>query len=171
MMIAHRPSHRPSRPAGLRAGARGFTMAEVLVAIGVLSVAFLGIITVILVGQADISQSGHDTLAAAAAQSLAENLRNQPQDDLPQYNGMATADKTQCPGNAGPPPDKVNKLCTDWIDQFTQTFPQGSGTVSVVLTANPTTNITLYQITITVSWAEVVAGSTRRLTVVMGRSA
>ncbi len=170
-MIAQRPLHRTSRPVCPRAGARGFTLAEVLVAIGVLSVAFLGIITVFMVGQADISQSGRDTLAAAAAQSLAENLRNQPQDDLPQYHGMTTDDKTLCPGNAGPPQDKVNKLCTDWVDQVTQALPQGRGTVSVVLTTNPTTNITLYQITINVSWTEAAGGTTRTLTVIAGRSA
>ncbi len=143
----------------------GFTMVEVLIAAGVLTVAFLGMITVLLTGHGDISQSGRDTSASAAVQSLAENMRNQPATDWSTLDGMTTDDPNNCPGAQG---SRLNTLCVNWINVVTQ-LPQGRGTVGVVATANPTTGITMRTATITVAWAEAGRGS-RQLSLVVGRS-
>jgi Tfp pilus assembly protein PilV len=143
----------------------GFTMAEVLVAIGVLTAALLGMITVFLASHSDISQGGRDTAATAAALSLAENMRNQPPPDLSLLDGMNTDDPSLCPGAPG---SRLNTLCTDWIAQVAQ-LPEGRGTVAVTQTPNPVTGITLRQMTITVTWNEASRGG-RQLTLVAGRS-
>jgi len=155
----------PSRPAFRAAGHAGFTMVEVLVAVGVLTVALLGMITVFLASHGDISQGGRDTAATAVALSLAENMRNQPPVDLSLLDGMTTDDSALCPGAPG---SRLNTLCTDWIAQVAQ-LPEGRGTVAVTQTPNPTTGITLRQMTITVAWAEAGRGG-RQLTLVAGRS-
>lgn len=160
------PGHTPSvRPGPCAAGHTGFTMVEVLVGVGVLTVALLGMITVFLASHGDISQGGRDTAATAAALSLAENMRNQPPPDLSLLDGMNTDDPALCPGA---PNSRLNTLCTDWITQVAQ-LPEGRGTVGVTQTPNPTTGITLRQMTITVTWSEAGRGG-RQLTLVAGRS-
>ncbi len=145
--------------------APGFTMVETLVAVGVLTVAFLGMITVLMTGHTDISQSGRDTAAAAAAVTLAENMWNQPATDWQLLDGMTTDDPTLCPGGAG---TRLNTLCTDWIAEVSQ-LPQGRGTLSVVPTPNPVTGITMRQATIRVAWTEATRGG-RQVTLTVGRS-
>jgi uncharacterized protein (TIGR02598 family) len=140
-------------------------MAEVMVAVGVLTVAFLGLITVLGTGHSDISRSGRDTAAAVAIQSLVENMQNQPPTELQQLDGMTTEDPTYCPGTSG---SRVHTLCTDWIGQVTQ-LPQGRGTITVAQIPNPTTGIMLRRITITVNWTEATKGA-RSFTMVVGRS-
>jgi len=143
----------------------GFTMAEVMVAVGVLTVAFLGMITVLMAGHSDISQSGRDTSAAVAAQSLVENMRNQPATDLQQLDGMTTENATYCPGTTN---SRIQTLCTDWIGQVSQ-LPEGRGTVTVAQIPNPGTGIMLRRITITVNWTEASKGA-RAFPMVVGRS-
>lgn len=145
----------------------GFTMVEILVALGILTVAFMGLITVLLTGHTDISQSGRDTTAAVAVQSLAENMWNQPAPDWILLNGMSTASPTVCPGAAG---SRLNTLCTDWTGQV-GLLPQGRGTVAVTATPNAVTGITLWVATITVTWTEAAQRGRRTLTLVVGRSA
>ncbi len=164
MTMPLRTSSMPAPADRRRAKTPGFTMVEVLVAVGVLTVAFLGIITVFLAGYGDISQSGRDTLAAVAAQSLIEDIRNRPQADIPSLGGVDTASPTPCPLN----PPALNTLCTDWVSQVSQ-LPAGRGTVAVTQTPNPGTGITMYRVAITVSWDEAGRGA-RQLTVVAGRS-
>lgn len=160
-----RPSPMAPRRTPAAAGMPAFTLAEVVVALGVLLVAFLGIITVFRVGHGDITESGRDTAASVVVQSLVESLQNQPAANLPLLNGIDTADPAFCPGAAG---SRVNTLCTDWIAQVAR-LPQGRGTVTVAQVPNPTTGIILNQITISLSWAEVGRGS-RQFTVVTARS-
>ena len=148
-------------------GRPGFTMVEILVALGILTVAFLGLISVLMTGHTDISESGRDMAAAVAVQSLAENMWNQPAPDWILLNGMTTANPTVCPGAAG---SRLNTLCTDWIGQV-GLLPQGRGTVAVIATPNPTTGITLWQATITVTWTEATQKGQRNLRLVVGRSA
>lgn len=155
------PRRRGPRPATTP----GFTMGEVMVAVGVLTVAFLGMITVLMTGHTDISQSGRDTAAAVAVQSLVENTRNQPATDLPQLDGMTTDNAANCPGAAG---SRIQTLCADWIGQVAQ-LPEGRGTVTVAQIPNPATGIMLRRITITVNWTEASKGA-RAFTMVVGRS-
>ena len=145
-------------------GRAGFTVVEVLLALGILTVAFLGLISVLMTGHTDISQSGRDTAASVAAQSLAENMRNQPATDWQQLNGMTTANAAQCPGSVG---TRLNTLCTEWIAQVTL-LPRGRGTVAV--TATPGNGSTLWTATITVTWTEATRRGVRQLALVVGRS-
>ncbi len=155
----------PRRP---RAGWPGFTLVEILVAVGVLMVAFLGVITVYLVGYGDISESGRDTAAAVLAQSLVEGMRNQPAALLTGLDGVDTANATPCPAN----PPRINALCTNWVAQvqgtppFPLVLPGGQGRIAVAAIPNA---ITLNRITITLTWTEPGRGG-RQLTVVAGRS-
>ncbi len=134
-------------------------------AVGVLTVAFMGLITVLMTGHGDISQSGRDTSAAVAVQSLVENMRNQPATELQQLDGMTTDDPSYCPGTVG---SRVQTLCTDWIGQVSQ-LPEGRGAVTVTQIPNPATGIMLRRITITVNWTEATKGA-RSFTMVVGRS-
>ena len=140
-------------------------MGEVMVAMSVLTVAFLGMITVLMAGHTDISQSGRDTAAAVAAQSLVENMRNQPATDMQQLDGMTTDDAANCPGPVG---NRIYILCSDWIAQVSQ-LPEGRGTVTVAQIPNPATGIMLRRITVTVNWTEASKGA-RTFTMVVGRS-
>ncbi len=156
----------PSTHPGLRpAGMAGFTLVEALVAVGVLTVAFLGVITVFLASHSDISQSGRDTTATAVALSLAENMRNQPPVDLSLLDGMTTDNPNFCPGAPG---SRINTLCTDWIAQVSQ-LPEGRGTVAVTQIPNPDTGIMLRRINITLNWTEAGRGG-RQLALVVARS-
>ncbi len=147
-----------------RAGRPGFTLVEVLVAVGVVLVAFLGVITVYLVGYGDITEGGLDTAGAVAAQSLVERIRNQPFANMPLLNGMDTSNTGACPGVTGSP---INTLCLNWAAQVAQ-LPQGQGTVTVVPVVGPS-GVT-QQIRINVSWVEAARGGRRQLTVVAGRT-
>ncbi len=150
---------------GRRPGGPGFTLAEILVAVGVLLVAFLGVITVYMVGYRDITEGGTDTAAAVAAQTLAESLRNQPQANLPLLDGMDTSNTAGCPGAPG---SRINNLCLTWATQVVL-LPEGRGVVNVVPTINPNTGVLFNQIIINLTWTEPNAGG-RRLVVVAGRS-
>jgi hypothetical protein len=135
------------------------------VSVGVLLVAFLGVITVYMVGYGDISEGGKDTIAAMAAQTLAENIRNQPQASLTQLNGIDTTNPGGCPGAAG---SRINTLCLNWAAQVSQ-LPEGRGTVAVNQIPNGTTGVLFFQIIINLTWTEPTRGL-RQLTVVAGRS-
>jgi len=166
MSGAARSSSSPIRPRAPRAGRTGFTLAEVLVSVGVLLVSFLGVITVYLVGYGDISEGGKDTIAAMAAQTLAENIRNQPQATILQLNGMDSGNPGGCPGATG---SRINTLCLNWATQVAQ-LPEGRGTVAVTETINPNDpNVKFYQVIINLAWTEPTRGL-RQLTVVAGRS-
>lgn len=161
-----RPFSTRQRPGRARGLTPGFTLVEVLVAMSVVMVGLLGITGIFFSGHFNISQSGRDTAAVVVAQSLAENMRNQPQAELPQLNGMNTDDPANCPGAPG---SRVNLLCADWISQV-QVLPEGRGTVAVTQTPNPTTGIMLNRITVTVTWTEASRGGQRQLSLVLGRS-
>jgi hypothetical protein len=139
------------------------------VAVGVLLVAFLGVITVYMVGYSDIKEGGTDTAAAIAAQTLVERLRNLPSGPaLPAIllgvNGMDTANTAACPGA---PASRINNLCLAWAAQVNQ-LPQGQGVVTVLRVPNPS-QPDFFRITITVAWTEPTRGR-RLLSVVAGRS-
>lgn len=153
----------PFRRRAPRAGGPGFTLAEVLVSVGVLLVAFMGVITVYLVGYGDISEGGKDTIAAMAAQTLAENIRNQPQNNLQQLDGIDSTNPGGCPGTAG---SRINTLCLNWAAQVAQ-LPEGRGRVTVTRTLNG--NVSFFQVNINLTWTEPTRGL-RQLTVVAGRS-
>lgn len=139
---------------------------EVMVAIGVLTVSLVGVIGILFTSHSGISRSGRDTVATVIAQSLAENLRNQPQLDLPLLNGITSDEPNLCPGAPG---SRLNVLCTEWVDQV-NTLPEGRGTVTITQTPNPVTGITLHRITITLNWTEASSLARRTLTLVAGRS-
>lgn len=133
--------------------------------LGILTVVFLGIITVFMTGHSDISQSGRDTGAAVITQSLAENMRNLRPADLDLLDGITTENPAGCPGALG---SRINTVCTEWIAQVAQ-LPEGRGTLAVTQIPNPTTGILMRRITITVGWSEVGRGG-RQVVLTAGRS-
>lgn len=164
-MIVPSPREMCERRAARRARPGGFTMVELLFAVGILVVAFLGVITVVMTGHTDISQSGRDTVASAAAQSLGENMRNQPSTDWTTLNGMTTGNPSACPGATG---TRLNNLCQNFINDVAN-LPEGLGTVTITQTPNPGTGINFYRATIAVGWTEAGRGARQR-TLVVGRS-
>ncbi len=168
---------RPDSPDAPRAGRPGFTLAEILVAVGVLLVAFLGVITVYLAGHGDIKEGGNDTIAAMAAQSLVERLRNLPAGPAPLppillgMNNVDTQNPATCPPDPPPPapPQGLNAWCTAWAAQVSQQLPQGRATVTVVLNPAGPEDLVFSTISVSVFWTEPSRGA-RQLTVVGGRS-
>ena len=175
MRVSRPARFRMHRPVGRRHGGPGFTLAEILVAVGVLLVAFLGVITVYLVGHRDITEGGNDTLAATAAQSLVERLRNLPSGPaLPPIllgmNGVDTQNPATCPPDPPPPtpPQGLNAWCTNWAAEVTQQLPDGRALVAVVQNISPA-GFSFSQLTIIMFWTDPGRGR-RQLTLVAGRS-
>jgi prepilin-type N-terminal cleavage/methylation domain-containing protein len=165
-IAGHFCSYPLPRPTRSGPSPKGFTFVEVMITVGIITVGLLGILGVLFTSHAGITQSGRDTAATVIAHSLAENLRNQPQLDLPLLNGMTSDDPNLCPGAPG---SRLNVLCMEWIAQV-NTLPEGRGTVTVAQTPNPATGIALYRITITLGWTEASSLARRTFTLIAGRS-
>ena len=75
MRRAHRRPG-PTPPPPRRAGAPGFTMMELLVAVGVISLVLLGIVGVFLVSYTNVDHGGRVSRATTYAHQKMEELRN-----------------------------------------------------------------------------------------------
>lgn len=82
----------------LRADARGFTLAEVIVASMVLLIALLVIATMFPMGHQQVADAGRMTLAVTAARQVLEDLGALPFDSVANLNGYTTANAATLPG-------------------------------------------------------------------------
>jgi len=81
----------------LRADARGFTLAEVIVASMVLLIALLVIATMFPMGHQQVVDAGRMTLAVTAARQVLEDMGALPFDSVVNLNGYTTANATTLP--------------------------------------------------------------------------
>ena len=95
----------------MRAGKdhRGLTLIEVLIASAILAVGLLALLSAFPIGYVDVNVSGGQSKAAAYAQQMLEQLKNQPftpgpinQTDTPEAGYIRTWAITQEPGTNTP---------------------------------------------------------------------
>ncbi len=132
---------------------RGLTLAEVLLAAAIISVAVLAIIGLFPTALQNVRYGGHMSQASSLAQEMIELIRTHPEpfNMVSSYNGLDTR-------NAPPPlPPAVLAHFTKWKNDIAPpnpagALPQGWGTVQVVENVLGLTD--LKQVTITVGWRE-----------------
>ena len=130
---------------------KGLTLAEVLLAAAIISVAVLAIIGLFPTALQNVRYGGHMSQASSLAQEMIELIRTQPFDTVFSYNGLDTR-------NAPPPlPLTVLAHFNRWKTDIAPAnpagaLPQGFGTVQVVENALGLAD--LKQVTITVGWRE-----------------
>jgi prepilin-type N-terminal cleavage/methylation domain-containing protein len=73
-----------------RAGARGFSLIEILIGLTILSVGLLGIAGMFSTAYVDVSAGGKTTMAVTAAREIVEDMRLLPFDNLVNLNGFDT---------------------------------------------------------------------------------
>jgi len=138
-------------------GQEGLTLAEVLLAAAIITVAFLGIAGLFPTAYQNIRYGGHMTQASSVAQEMLELIRTQPFATIPNYNGL---DTRVPPTVTGTVLSHYQKWCRDIVDpdpawcQSSATatgIPSGWGTITV--TPHPTL-ADLVQVTVTVGWQE-----------------
>lgn len=142
-------------------GQEGLTLAEVLLAAAIITVAFLGIAGLFPTAYQNIRYGGHMTQASSVAQEMLELIRTQPFSNIVNYNNL---DTRRAPA-AGLPLTVLNhyqKWCRDIVDPdptwcgtsaTASGIPTGWGTITV--TGPPVLGFAdLVQVTVTVGWQE-----------------
>ena len=153
---------RESRHPGGRA-AEGYTVVEVLIALVVLVVGFLGLVTLVFGGFSNVEEAGASSAAVATAESMIEFLRTQPANVIPQMDRVTSADPESCPGANG---SALKTACQGWLTRVTA-LREGRATVSVATAPNASTGIPFHTLTVSITWTEVGLGG-RTVTVVSG---
>ncbi|MGH7371157.1 MAG: type IV pilus modification PilV family protein [Candidatus Methylomirabilales bacterium] len=131
---------------------RGLTLAEVLLASAIISVAVLAIIGLFPTALQNVRYGGHMSQASSLAQEIIELIRTRPFAEVSSYNNLDT--RLPAPGGL---PAPVLAHFTRWKNDIAPVnpagaLPQGWGTVQVVETALGLAD--LKQVTITVGWRE-----------------
>lgn len=131
---------------------RGLTLAEVLLASAIISVAVLAIIGLFPTALQNVRYGGHMSQASALAQEIIELIRTRPFAEVSSYNNFDT--RLPPPGGL---PAPVLAHFNRWKDDIAPAnpagaLPQGWGTVQVVENALGLPD--LKQVTITVGWRE-----------------
>ncbi len=173
-------------------GAAGLTLAEVLIAASVLSVAILGMAGAFPTGLRQVGYGGHITKATSLAHQMLEEIRSDPSYYVLRYNGKnGRGVDTDAPANF---PDDWPWSCASgysWGEQFCgntklnrwrqdvigdsgdgRVLAQGRGTVAVVDHENKVPGggtavsgiTTMLRITVTVSWTGQAGGQQVTLT-------
>jgi prepilin-type N-terminal cleavage/methylation domain-containing protein len=140
---------------------RGLTLAEVLLAAAIISVAVLAIVGLFPTALQNVRYGGHMSQASSLAQEMIELIRTRPFGDVSLYNNLDT--------RLPPPPTLTGAPLahfTRWKNDIAPVtpagaLPQGFGTVQVLENALGLAD--LKQVTITVGWRE---GGNQTLTVV-----
>lgn len=139
---------------------RGLTLAEVILAAAIISVAVLAIVGLFPTALQNVRYGGHMSQASSLAQEMVELIRTQPFNMVSNYNGLDTR-------NAPPPlPPAVQAHFNQWKTDIAPAnpagaLPQGWGTVAVG--AVPGGPPDLLQVTISVGWRE---GGNQTITIV-----
>jgi len=108
---------------GRRLG-RGFSYAEVLFAVSILSVGILGTAGAMSTAALDVYQGGRETVAAQQSQALMERIRNAASyEDLLSYADAPPA------GATAPRPDYVDDNRNAWVAAAQAAFPGGQDQV------------------------------------------
>ena len=140
-------------------GQEGLTLAEVLLAAAIITVAFLGIAGLFPTAYQNVRYGGHMTQASSVAQEMLELIRTQPFAAISSYNGLDTGAAPP----AGLPATVLNhyqKWCRDIVDpdpawcQPSATasgIPSGWGRITVAAVPGFPD---LWQVTVTVGWQE-----------------
>lgn len=133
---------------------RGLTLAEILVAASVMSVALLAITSMFPTGYETILSGGQMTKATRLAQEMMEGLRNQPFDNLITFDGVDTRNPQAFPA-------AIRPLLDTWRCDITPpaagctTATQGGGLASGWGTIGVTVPSSgLAQISVTVGWRD-----------------
>ena len=131
---------------------RGLTLAEVLLAAAIISVAVLAIVGLFPTALQNVRYGGHMSQASSLAQEMVELIRTQPFATVSSYNNLDT--RLPAPGGLPPP---VPAHFTRWTTDIAPAnpagaLPQGWGTVQVAENALGLAD--LKQVTITVGWRE-----------------
>jgi len=131
---------------------RGLTLAEVLLAAAIISVAVLAIVGLFPTALQNVRYGGHMSQASSLAQEMIEMVRTRPFADVSLYNNLDT--RLPAPGGL---PAPVLAHFNRWTTDIAPTnpagaLPQGWGTVQVVENALGLAD--LKQVTITVGWRE-----------------
>jgi type II secretory pathway pseudopilin PulG len=132
-------------------GKGGFSLAEVLLAAALISVAVLAMVGLFPTALQNVRYGGHMSQASSLAQEMIEMIRTQPFSNVPFYNYPDTS--VPPPGGL---PGPVSAHLTRWRDDIAPAnpaggLPQGRGTISVTPVAGLPD---LLQVTITVWWQE-----------------
>jgi len=130
---------------------RGLTLAEVLLAAAIISVAVLAIVGLFPTALQNVRYGGHMSQASSLAQEMIELIRTQPFDAVFSYNGLDTRNAPS------PLPPAVLAHFNRWKTDIAPANPagallQGFGTVQVLENALGLAD--LKQVTITVGWRE-----------------
>lgn len=138
---------------------RGLTLAEVVLAAAIISVAVLAMVGLFPTALQNVQFGGHMSQASSLAQEMVEMIRTRPFADVSLYNNL---DTRLPPTVTGLPLAHFNR----WKNDIAPTnpagaLPQGWGTVQVVENALGLSD--LKQVTITVGWRE---GGNRTVTLV-----
>ena len=152
----------------------GFSTVEVLVGAAILAVSLAGLAAALPTAEMSVHRGGQNTKATALAQQLLENIRNDPFNQLSNYNGLGgTGLDTRHPENfpvdnpSPPVPGSASNFqggtnMTRWANDIALVFSRGAGitggygTVRVdsVSTDPATGNSILDKVTVTVYWSE-----------------
>lgn len=89
--------------------AAGFTVVELLIVGSVLAVGLLGMVTLFATGYTNMNDAGKLTMAVSAAQQMMEEMRSIPYDNLPNLDGLDTANPATLP-----PAEPERELARQW---------------------------------------------------------
>jgi type II secretory pathway pseudopilin PulG len=131
---------------------KGLTLAEVLLAAAIISVAVLAIIGLFPTALQNVRYGGHMSQASSLAQEMIELIRTQPFATVSSYNNLDTR-LPPPPTLTGAPLAHFNRWTNDIAPANPAgALPQGFGTVQVEENALGLAD--LKQVTITVGWRE-----------------
>ncbi len=131
---------------------KGLTLAEVLLAAAIISVAVLAIVGLFPTALQNVRYGGHMSQASSIAQEMIEMIRTRPFAEVSSYNNLDT--RLPAPGGlTAPVLAHFNRWKTDVAPANPAgALPQGWGTVQIVENALGLAD--LKQVTITVGWRE-----------------
>jgi type IV pilus assembly protein PilV len=161
------------------ARARGFTLVEVLVALVVMSIGVLGVGRLVLFSARSNDSAYLRSQAVALAYSILDDMRANRQTALNTGYDVAAANTVPNPGsscNQGSTCTTGSQLAQydlyQWATRLQVLGPSGNGSVKTTPVTDPTSGITSFTATVTVSWDDTVArqtfdGSTGTVAVVL----
>lgn len=135
-----------------RKSQKGITLIEILVTLIILSIGFLGLASVQLLGTRNVSNSSFRSLATIYAYDIVERMRaNQVAVNAGAYNDLESSDAIDPGCDPCQPAQRANMDLFEWNNLLTANavnggLPNGTGTIDFdIVTGNHT---------ITITWSE-----------------